>query len=117
MTEEKGQAPGDVEPDERGTKQYCANFNSSGLTASLVIRVLRVYCGCKTAADERAVFANRVGHSRIRQWKAGITLPPAWAVEMLRARMSEGARLVSEMKAGPGSKAGRRNLRRGNWPR
>lgn len=117
MTEEKGQAPGDVEPDERGTKQYCANFDASADTV-LRLRQLLHGLGCRGRADELAVFGGRVrDHAVIRMWKTGHRNVPAWAVAMLQSRTAFLAERAAGMKAGPGSKAGRRNLRRGNWPR
>lgn len=114
MTEEQGQAPGDVEPDQRGTKQYCANFNSSG--ENVICQVFRTL-GVATLKEQRALFSNRASASAIANWKAGRRNVPPWAIAVVRAKAERLTDLVGMMKAGPGSKAGRRNLRRGNWPR
>lgn len=49
-------------------------------------------------------------------WKAGRSKPPAWAVELLRAKLQrkhEHERaIVSELEIGPGLKAGAINLAR-----
>lgn len=118
MTEEQGQAPGDVEPDQRGTKQYCANFNSSGDTSAMAFREALRMLGGHDRQSELALLAGKVrDHATIRHWKNGTRALPPWAIAVVRAKAERLTDLVGMMKAGPGSKAGRRNLRRGNWPR
>lgn len=104
----------DEKKDRIGLKYYCANFDASG--ENLICQVFRTL-GMATLQEQRALFNNRASASAIANWKAGRRNVPPWAIAVVRAKAERLTSLVGMMKAGPGSKAGRRNLRRGNYPR
>jgi hypothetical protein len=64
--------------------------------------------------DIAELLDNKVSRHLALHWKAGRSMPPAWAIDLLRgklARRHEQERAIADKaKPGPGLKAGARNL-------
>lgn len=64
--------------------------------------------------DPTAFFAGRVHRTTIANWKAGRHPVPQWAIDALRQRWQEldtiAHQKIARIKAGPGRKAGTRNI-------
>ena len=67
-----------------------------------------------TGRDIVELLDGRAERTLALHWKAGRWLPPAWAVDLLRAKLERRHELeraiASQAKAGPGRKAGTRNI-------
>jgi hypothetical protein len=67
-----------------------------------------------TGRDIAELLDHRAKRTRVLGWKAGRRGPPQWAIDLLVARLTaRNARdlaIAAKVKAGPGLKAGARNL-------
>lgn len=110
-----------VETQESGVEgEECSNaardvagrFKRSVVPRNTIDHAIRVL-----APDDRpqtlvALFDGRVGYHTIRGWRKRARAPQ-WAVDLLRQKKSLELEAIAQMKTGPGSRAGYRNI--GAW--
>lgn len=67
-----------------------------------------------TGADMVALLDGRAQRTRALDWKAGRYGPPAWAIDLLRAKLQQRhekeSAIAARAKPGPGLRAGAKNL-------
>ncbi len=100
---------------ERGTRKHSESFPRNKLTSG-IDRAIKVACDPYPVTRQRLLdlFDNRAPFTSIRSWRYGWSRPPAWAAELLQAkinaRLKELYRVLATIEgrlSGPGERGTR----------
>lgn len=97
----------------RAARDYAGRFKRSDTPRNIIDKVIRNMAPNDRPSTLVALFDGRASYHTIRDWRRGRYGPPRWAVELLQEKTAAHLAAIAQIKTGPGSRAGYRNI--GAW--